>query len=487
MPNQTRLLVVEDQDRVDSVASKLAERKFEATVVDRDQAADIGLSASGQRIQYQQKVYDQVILAGCVRWTPNFEINKLRLSQTVLALSDLETWQPHSDANQQLLFLNGLFHESHPTVCGRVMGAALKLQTEYGPKGLRTLIFTHNLKVAEDGLEALYQACQKAGVHFVKFTRTRPEFEQNEKGAVTVRFIDEASGQTFYLKPDVTVVDESLTAPTDLSPLANTLRLERDVRSFLQADNVHRLPIGTNHRAVRVADALRGPLTPQEAASDYANAALAPLLDKAETVDPSNAAAINPNHCIRCLTCFRACPHGAVVMAPHPVINAVWCQNCGICVAECPRHAIQMIMADQIRDSVAPSDPTDETPSKRIIVFGCARSAIPSATLARLEGHPPDPPFRLVEIPCAGALSSEHLLKAMAQDVAGVLIVTCHADNCHAGSGNCLAHERVEMVKPVLEQIGVDQRKVAVATVSNNMGAGFTVAVNRFAGQLVNE
>ena len=275
-----------------------------------------------------------------------------------------------------------------------------------------------------------------------------------------------------------------LKRPILVAPLADTFRLEKDAQGFLQADNVHRLPVGTNHRAVWVADALRGALTPEETAADIANAALAPLLAASETVDPADAAAINPNHCIRCLTCFRACPHGAVVMAPHPVINAAWCQSCGICVAECPKHAIQMIAADEIQSAIVPSNEPDPSKSKRIIVFGCSRSAVPSAELARLEGHSLDLKFQMVEVPCAGALSPEHLLKAMAQDVDGVLIVTCHLDNCNAGSGNCLARDRVEALKPVLDQVGFDSQRVAVATLANNMGAGFAAAVNRFAKQL---
>ena len=484
MPDQIKVLIVEDQDHAGSVISKSANRRVLTEVITADQVADVGLSATGQSFQYQEKAYDRMLVVRSSRWVPNFAINQLEASDTVIALSDLEKWQPRVEANQQILFLNGLFHESHPAVSKRVMQAALKLQDDFGAKGFKTLIFTHNLKVSGDGLEALYQDCKKAGVHFAKFTQTRPQIEQNVKGEVTVRFADEASGQEFYLKPDLTVVDESVETPRGVYPLADALRLEKDAQGFLQADNVHRLPVDTNHRAVWVADAVRGLLMPEETVADRANAALAPFLDALETVDPFNAAVINPNHCIRCLTCYRACPHGAVVMAPHPVINAEWCQSCGICPAECPQHAIQMIAADEIRDSIILPEPANATPSRRIIVFGCARSAAPSAELACLEGHTMDLTYQLVEVPCAGALSSEHLLKGIAQDVEGVLIVTCHLDNCNAGSGNCLAHDRVEALRPVLDQVGFDTQRIAITTLANNMGAGFTAAVNRFARRL---
>ncbi len=484
MPNQPKLLVLENEGHSNSVSQKLAKAKIKATVAAPGKSAEVGLTATGQSIAYQDEAFDQLIVSGSGRWAPNFAINKLQPGETVIALSDLDQWQPQLDAKQHLLFLNGVFTESHPVVTGRVMTAALKLQAAHGDAGLRTLIFTHNLKVAGDGLEALYLDCKRAGVQFAKFTQTRPEIEQDEGGRVTVRFVDEASGQDFYLKPDLTIVDEAFEAPDSVAPLANAFRLEKDAQGFLQADNVHRLPVGTNHRAVWVADALRGTLTPEEAAADLVNAALAPLLAAMEIVDPANAAAINPNHCIRCLTCFRYCPHGAVVMAPHPVITAAWCQSCGICVAECPKHAIQMITADEIQSAIVPLNEPEPAKLRRIIVFGCGRSAVPSAELAHLEGHSLNLEFQMVEVPCAGAISPEHLLRAMAQDVDGVLIVTCHLDNCNAGSGNCLAHDRVEALKPTLDQVGFDSRRVAIATLANNMGAGFAAAVNRFAKQL---
>ena len=198
MPNQPKLLVFENEGHSDSVSQQLAKANVKATVAAPEKSAEVGLTATGQSIAYQNDAFDQLIVAGSGRWTPNFAINKLQPSETVIALSDIDQWQPRSDAKQHVLFLNGVYSESHPAVAGRVMSAALKLQTAHGEAGLRTLIFTHNLKVAGDGLEALYQDCKRAGVHFAKFTQTRPEIEQDKDGRVNIQFIDEASGQDFF-------------------------------------------------------------------------------------------------------------------------------------------------------------------------------------------------------------------------------------------------------------------------------------------------
>jgi coenzyme F420-reducing hydrogenase delta subunit len=143
-----------------------------------------------------------------------------------------------------------------------------------------------------------------------------------------------------------------------------------------------------------------------------------------------------------------------------------------------------MIAVDEISDSIGLSTLPEEAPSKRIIIFGCARSAVPSAELASLEGHSLKLEFNLVAVPCAGSLSSEHLLKALTLEADGVLVLTCHAENCNAGSGNCLARDRVEALSPMLDQIGFDTRRLAIATLASNMGAGFAEMLNRFADQL---
>ena len=164
MPNQTRLLVFEDEGQIQSFAQALTKAKVKATFAASQESSGVNLAATGRSIAYKEDEFDQLVLAGKGRWTPNYAVNHIRPGQTVIALSDIDQWQPQSDKKQHVLFLNGVFNESHPVVAGRVMSAALKMQTTHGEAGLRTLIFIHNLKVAGNGLEALYQECKRAGV-----------------------------------------------------------------------------------------------------------------------------------------------------------------------------------------------------------------------------------------------------------------------------------------------------------------------------------
>jgi len=82
------------------------------------------------------------------------------------------------------------------------MRCALKLQQEFNRQ---TYIFTGNLKVAGNGLEALYRQTKKAGTVYMKFTETIPDIQADKDGNVTITYVDEIIRETFkYVYGDLT-------------------------------------------------------------------------------------------------------------------------------------------------------------------------------------------------------------------------------------------------------------------------------------------
>ncbi|HEX4842559.1 MAG TPA: RnfABCDGE type electron transport complex subunit B [Limnobacter sp.] len=86
---------------------------------------------------------------------------------------------------------------------------------------------------------------------------------------------------------------------------------------------------------------------------DSTIAALAKLLGKpAKPVDPScgitierHIASIQPEHCIGCTLCIKACPVDAIVGSSkrrHAVIAAL-CTGCELCIPPCPVDCIDMV------------------------------------------------------------------------------------------------------------------------------------------------
>ncbi|MEJ2166772.1 MAG: hydrogenase iron-sulfur subunit, partial [Desulfobacterales bacterium] len=352
--------------------------------------------------------------------------------------------------------------------------------------GVRTFVLTTNLKVAGNGLEALYHRAKTAGVLFVKFSATRPRIDQAQDGSATFLFTDEASGSMLRLQSDVTVVDESIVPSEELQHLSRILELDTDEAGFLQTANVHRWPVFTNRRGILAAGPARAVLMPDEIKADAAAAAGAVLGRTWEPEAAQVTAEIESGKCVRCLTCYRLCPHRAIQKAARITVAPEACAGCGICAAECPRGAISLgesgaPFARELDQFTARESNAD----LRFLAFCCSRSAGRAAELAESLNLKLPAGLKVVEVPCAGALSVRHLLAALAGGAEGVMVLSCHAGNCHSEQGNILARQRAALICEQLHRMGWDPERAQFQTLAANMAVEFADTVQRFEQNLI--
>ncbi|MBC7225468.1 MAG: hydrogenase iron-sulfur subunit, partial [Anaerolineae bacterium] len=71
----------------------------------------------------------------------------------------------------------------------------------------------------------------------------------------------------------------------------------------------------------------------------------------------------------------------------------------------------------------------------------------------------------------------EYILKAYEQGADGVLIAACPIGNCHHGSGNIRATKRLEYARQLLEEVGLEKERVAIAYTSGSQAHAFAQAV----------
>jgi len=124
------------------------------------------------------RTVSSIIIADEVEREPNFSLYGVGESSGVVSLSQacefIEFGSGPAEkilSGKRIAFIAGLAEESNPVITEEVMRCALKLQQEFNRQ---TYIFTGNLKVAGNGLEALYRQTKKAGTVFMKFTETIP-------------------------------------------------------------------------------------------------------------------------------------------------------------------------------------------------------------------------------------------------------------------------------------------------------------------------
>ncbi len=427
---------------------------------------------------------------------PNFSLYGVGESSSVVSLSQACEFVESGSgpakeiaAGKRVAFITGLADESNPVITAEVMRCALELQQKFNQQ---TYIFTGNLKVAGDGLEALYRETKEAGTVYMKFTETMPEIQVDEDDGVTITYVDEVIRETFKLNPDATVIDEALRPSAFARDLAHTLKIDTGPDGFMQSDNVHRATVFTNRAGVFVAGLSRSAQSTGERQADVGNAALSVLsLHKNLPKGRTGKAEINfTGQCVGCLTCFRACPYGAISLNPRVTVDPQACQGCGICAAECPRFAIRInapageAILDKIQAIKNKTGDGEVTPA--ITAFCCSRSAAGAGELAACMGYSLPPGLKVVEVPCAGSLSRDHIFAAFKNGSDGVLVLTCHKGNCHSECGNIYAHRRVDQISDLLAQLGFEPERLAYRTLASTMGMEFSQMVNAFEGAIVN-
>lgn len=98
--------------------------------------------------------------------------------------------------------------------------------------------------------------------------------------------------------------------------------------------------------------------------------------------------------------------------------------------------------------------------SPKITVFHCAR--IFDEDPSPEPSGKPAPSLRFVRIPCSSMVKDVFLLRAFEAEADGVLVLVCPEGECRYGEGNIRAGKRVERVAALLEEIGIDPRRLAV-------------------------
>ena len=80
---------------------------------------------------------------------------------------------------------------------------------------------------------------------------------------------------------------------------------------------------------------------------------------------------------------------------------------------------------------------------------------------------------KIIRVPCTGKVDVIHLLRAIQMGADGVYVVGCLEGTCHYNEGNFRARERVEYVRTLLEEIGMEGDRVRMYNLSSGEGPTF--------------
>ena len=120
----------------------------------------------------------------------------------------------------------------------------------------------------------------------------------------------------------------------------------------------------------------------------------------------------------------------------------------------------------------------------RIVAFFCNWCTYTAADLAGTARMTHAPNARVVRLMCSGRLDPQFVLSALRWGADGVLIGGCHPGDCHYQEGNYKALRRVEVLKRLLAQFGIEPERFRLEWISASEGDKVKAVVNEMVEQV---
>jgi heterodisulfide reductase subunit A len=238
---------------------------------------------------------------------------------------------------------------------------------------------------------------------------------------------------------DWIIVPERIMPPQSTREVSAALKLDLDREGFFQEANVRHRLIGSPRRGIYFVGAGHDEVDAEDLAEELD--ALKSALAEAKEVQGRDAdVSIREAKCVKCLTCYRICPHGSVMVNPQsgrPFIVPEACFECGICVSSCPACAIE-------QKAYVKEDWLKEPFEDLTAVFACERSGWLALKEAENRDMVQGEDSRVIRVNCAGRLSAETLMMPLIRGAKRVVVAACHKGNCRSLKGNVLAAARAD-------------------------------------------
>jgi len=128
----------------------------------------------------------------------------------------------------------------------------------------------------------------------------------------------------------------------------------------------------------------------------------------------------------------------------------------------------------------------DKTFEPKIIAFCCHYCAYASADLAGSMRLQYPSAVRIVRTPCTGRLEAEYYMRAFENGAEGVLVAGCLEGGCHFIEGNLFAKKRVQAVRDILEESGIEKERLRMVNISAAMATNLAAVITEMVSTIKN-
>jgi F420-non-reducing hydrogenase iron-sulfur subunit len=114
----------------------------------------------------------------------------------------------------------------------------------------------------------------------------------------------------------------------------------------------------------------------------------------------------------------------------------------------------------------------------KIIGFLCNWCSYAGADLAGVSRIQYPPNILIIRLMCSGRIDPAFILEAFKDGADGVLVAGCHLpSDCHYMSGNFKALRRINLLKRVLKDFGIEPERLRLEWISASEGDKFAAVV----------
>jgi F420-non-reducing hydrogenase iron-sulfur subunit len=120
----------------------------------------------------------------------------------------------------------------------------------------------------------------------------------------------------------------------------------------------------------------------------------------------------------------------------------------------------------------------------RIVAFFCNWCTYTAADLAGVSRLKYAPNIRVIRLMCSGRVDPQFILDALSRGADGVLLGGCHIGDCHYVEGNYKTLRRFQMLRRVLDTMGIEPARVRLEWISASEGEKVKTVINEMVQQL---
>lgn len=121
----------------------------------------------------------------------------------------------------------------------------------------------------------------------------------------------------------------------------------------------------------------------------------------------------------------------------------------------------------------------------KIVGFLCNWCSYAGADLAGVSRIQYPTSIRIIRVMCSGRVDPVFVLEAFKNGADGVLVAGCHVpSDCHYLSGNFKAQRRIDLLKKVLEQFGIEPERLRLEWISASEGDRFATVIKDMTEQI---